>query len=559
MKSNKGSALLVAILLSAILLAALAGLLTVALNEYRGSLKSYFNTAAFSLAESGVDRAAAAIVDKFSSATTLATGDAWPTAESVSTPTWYKKTSSGKTLYRGYFPAENLDKGRKGVCSVLCIEQSTTSYEVYAHGTVRGGEAGKGIEAQRAIKVEFTKKTGSGGGAGFALAAISNITSGQATTWPFKKGDSTGFLRIGSFDSWKSKKVDEKTKRKIYDAPNWLTQMTGDIGTLGVSYGNNFGDKAIIAVKTGKVNLNNTILYGTAAAAMGASIETKSHYSADGTKVDNDTDGSTIVNLDIAKTNKFAYIGLNADAYNSRMEAYDIGVDKEDSDVAKNSRLVNNYKIDDSIFATPTLPSDFATTKTDAKTKRKDDGTLTLGSGNYEWNGGMDNVNAIHVNGNAVLHVTQNINAVNGNGLALAFDTDDSTLRIVVDSNVNIKIASTGASYAAKQFQLDSTSNSGVTINLDNTTKGFTGVIKAPLGTVQFSGNVDRDDKTTGIAGTNRQYMIGQIIAKDINLPGSCNLDVLFDVQLSGGGEKGTKLSVSTWKQVLPSDFLAQL
>jgi type II secretory pathway pseudopilin PulG len=162
MKSNKGSALLVAILLSAILLAALAGLLTVALNEYRGSLKSYFNTAAFSLAESGVDRAAAAIVDKFSSATTLATGDAWPTAESVSTPTWYKKTSSGKTLYRGYFPAENLDKGRKGVCSVLCIEKSTTSYEVYTHGTVRGGEAGKGIEAQRAIKVEFTAKNGTG-------------------------------------------------------------------------------------------------------------------------------------------------------------------------------------------------------------------------------------------------------------------------------------------------------------------------------------------------------------------------------------------------------------
>ena len=70
MKSNKGSALLVAILLSAILLAALAGLLTVALNEYRGSHHSYLNTAAFNLAEAGIDIAADAIKNvKLDSAT----------------------------------------------------------------------------------------------------------------------------------------------------------------------------------------------------------------------------------------------------------------------------------------------------------------------------------------------------------------------------------------------------------------------------------------------------------------------------------------------------------
>ena len=65
---KKGSALLAAILLSAIFLAAVAALLTVAHSEYRGSLKSYYNTAAFSLAEAGIDRAASFIAGGFPAA-----------------------------------------------------------------------------------------------------------------------------------------------------------------------------------------------------------------------------------------------------------------------------------------------------------------------------------------------------------------------------------------------------------------------------------------------------------------------------------------------------------
>jgi hypothetical protein len=59
--STKGSALLAAIIFGAILTIAVGALLTTAFNEYRSAHHSYLNTAAFCLAESGVDFAAEAI------------------------------------------------------------------------------------------------------------------------------------------------------------------------------------------------------------------------------------------------------------------------------------------------------------------------------------------------------------------------------------------------------------------------------------------------------------------------------------------------------------------
>lgn len=557
MKSNRGSALLVAILLSAILLAALAGLLTVALNEYRGSLKSYSDTAAFSLAESGIDRAATLIgTDKLTSAvSTPPTGTITNEAG-----VWYAKTTPPSTdviYYRGYFPSIKLGNNRIGTCEVILMpgvpSGTKTSYTVYSRGTVSSGENGNQIASQRALKVVLEKAAGSGGGSGFALAALSSITTGTNTTWPFKTGDSSGFLRIGSYDSWLNKKVDATTGRKIYDEPDWYIPMSGTL--MGQSSGTNFGDKAIVATQQGTLYLNNTILYGTAAAATGATINTVQHYSQDGTSVVDATNGSTVVNLDIAKTTPFAYLGLNADAYNQQMKTYDIDVDASDGDIAKNSRLVKNYVIDNTIFSTPTLPGGFEDTKT-ILTASNAMQSLTLTSGNYEYQSAVERVNNITINGNVVLHMAKEFKT-DGGALVLNFATDDSTLRIVADSMVDIKMSSSAPTYAPKQFELDLTSSSGLTINCNNDTDGFTGVIKAPLSKVQFSGNSSRDDTKAGQQ--KRQQLRGQIIAREINLPGSCNIDVLFDVQLSNGGDAKSEVSLSLWKQILPTDFTAQL
>ncbi|HQF39985.1 MAG TPA: hypothetical protein PK322_12770 [Opitutaceae bacterium] len=545
---KKGSALLAAILLSAIFLAAVAALLTVAHNEYRGSLKSYYNTAAFSLAEAGIDRAASFIAGGFPSAS-ITTVTAWPARTTATAQGWYKIT--GTDAYRGYFH-DSLEKGRTGEYYVICTPTAGTSkYAVYSLGIVASGTGKIAIHAERAIKVVLAQKPGSGAGQGYALAAITSITAGQATTWPFKEGDSTGFVRIGSFDSWKNKQVDPDTKQKIFDEPDWYTEMKSTNPNLaqGESTGTNFGDKALVGVKTGILHLNNTILYGTAAAATGASIATTAHYSADGQNVVDGTNGTTIVNLAIAATNKFAYRGLNADAQSKQMSAYLIGVDDSEGDLAKNSRLVKNYAIPDSVFEVPTLPADFANTKITA-TQDQNAKELTLAGGNYECPQSMGSLQKITVRGKAVLHVTGSINS--NSPLVLDFADENSSLRIVADSTVNLKLAP-NSSYRAQQFEIGLTTSAGLTINLDNSTTGFTGVIKAPLSTVQFSGNSSRDDSVAGQK--KRQQMRGQIIANSINLPGSCNLDVLYDVQIGGGDDDGSTLSLASWKQILPSEF----
>lgn len=548
---KKGSALLAAILLSAIFLAAVAALLTVAHSEYRGSLKSYYNTAAFSLAEAGIDRAASFIAGGFPAAS-ITTVQAWPSRTVATTQGWYKIT--GSNSYRGYFH-ESLDKGRTGEYYVICTPSAGASqdYAVYSLGIVSSGTGKIAIHAERAIKVVLSQKAGSGAGQGYALAAITSITSSQAATWPFKDGDSTGFIRIGSFDSWKNKRVDPTTKRKIYDEPEWYTEMKSGSKTglqMGESSGANFGDKALVGVKTGTLHLNNTILYGTAAAGTGASIAATSHYSADGkeTVVDG-TNGTTIVNLAIAEKNKFAYLGLNADAASKQMAAYRIGVDDSEGTLAKNSRLVQNYTIPDSVFEVPSLPANFASTKITATTNSGAK-ELTLAGGNYECPQAMDSLEKITVMGKAVLHITGNIN--NNTPLLLSFADEDSSLRIVADSTVSLKLAP-NSSYRAQQFEIGLTTRAGLTINLDNSTTGFTGIIKAPLSTVQLSGNSPRDDSVAGQK--KRQQLRGQIIANEINLPGTCNLDVLYDVQIGGGDGDGSTLSLASWRQILPSEF----
>jgi len=51
----------------------------------------------------------------------------------------------------------------------------------------------------------------------------------------------------------------------------------------------------------------------------------------------------------------------------------------------------------------------------------------------------------------------------------------------------------------------------------------------------------------------------GQLIADSIELNGSTYLGIFYDINLGGGGTTKQKIALASWKQILPSDFAAQL
>jgi len=595
MKSNKGSALLVAILLSAILLAALGGLLTVALNEYRGSLKSYFDTAAFSLAEAGIDRAAAAIADKdnavFSGAEEKAT---WPD-ETTSTPVWYKKTSSttdtttgittSTTTYRGYFPTENLEKGRSGACSVIVTPLNATEFEVYAQGTVVAGASGE-LASARALHVKLTKTTASSQGVGYALAAVNEIELATADTPVFKQGDSTGFPRIASYDSSKG-------------SPNLWTDITSP-DTQGILTGTNVGDDAMIAVKSGTMKLQNAIIYGKIGLAAGASLEKqvwngmrKELYGQKNDGHDDDRvtmNTAVLVNLDIAKENAAAgvYRGFNSDENADEMDPYDQGREYNETELKKvaDSCILTNYGFEDDTFATPdrTKLSGYKDTATTALEVKDSEGNtifaeitqnttildLDASKSTYYTNSdrqAFNDVQVINVSGTVLLYAPQAFKAEKG--LQINYKDSSSKLIIFSDGAVRINMSNcptytdadgNSCEIAPKQFEINVANGSEVDIKCK--TGVFAGIVKAPASTISVSSSGSGGGRTSATAAeqmAGRLQLRGQFIAYKIKLSGSNNLDILYDVQTKGSTTTSDKITVASWKQILPSTFAAQL
>ncbi len=233
MKSTRGSALLVAILLSAILLAALAGLLTVALNEYKGSHHSYLNTAAFNLAEAGVDIAAHAITEK-----KLGDTKEWSYANSI-----YKK-------------AVKIDGNHK--FDIFCKKGTPTTageetYDIRTLGTAEN--PGGALVAQRAIEVSLASKQVSTPGDGYALLAKSDLSIGNDT--------SAGQVhpRVASYHG------DDATV-KANGAPEWDGPNFSKNGRLGIA-----------SAQDDVLKLNDATLYGELVTGGGA----KSVFASDAT------------------------------------------------------------------------------------------------------------------------------------------------------------------------------------------------------------------------------------------------------------------------------------
>jgi hypothetical protein len=586
MKSNKGSALLVAILLSAILLAALGGLLTVALNEYRGSLKSYFNTAAFSLAESGIDRAAAAIADKNRTAFTEADANLvtdWPSIESAPAPgKWYTKkistttagTTTITTIYRGYFPEENLEKGRKGVCAVTVRETSPTRFKVYARGIVTGGD---GIVAQRALEVELESTSSSGSGGGAAVAAQTELKFGTGSNEnPFDVPNRKSRLLVASYDS------------KLNDG---RPDMNVDLST-GVVTGDNYGDDAMVGLRAvnGTATLCSGLIYGSVAVGGNASTlsvvsNPKNGCSANEWPSHNPYACSVI---DLAAA--YGYMGFNLDPAGTG---------------GLGDNVVYNYKFSDSIFQLNGFNTDpqtgaYTTFDTTGYTQvaaingnngqalesmNANSSQTVLGPSSYSANDGTKTVSylsnvaglgEIVVKGDAVLILSGGANMVNGDGVKLSFVDSTSKLTIVLaDSKMyDIKFANADNNISdkdniedadKKKNGLPCTNIAGKAYNPDRLTitssesvkltmrvgaqKDVAAIVKVPNGIA----SIDCQD------GDKSHQFRGQLIANTIELTGTTYLDIFYDINLGGGGDTNPKITVASWKQILPSAFTAQL
>jgi hypothetical protein len=581
MKSNKGSALLVAILLSAILLAALAGLLTVALNEYRGSHKSYFDTAAFSLAESGIDRAAACIATKAmdSAVTTV------PTSVSDEKGVWYKKTDGSGTIlyYRGYFPAVNLGGNRRGTCEVILkpgvVSGNITSYRVYARGVIMGGEGGNGIASQRALDVELTSSSTSSSGGGAAVAAQTKLDFGSGSNEnPFDTPNRKSRLLVASYDSKKN---------------NGRADMTVDLAT-GVVTGSNYGDSAMVGLRAvnGKATLWSALIYGSVAVGGDATTlsvvsNPKKGCSANEWPSHNPY-ACSVIDLAAAKeyqksnANAYGYMGFNLDPAGTG---------------GLGDNVVYNYKFSDSIFQLNGFNTDpktgaYTTFDTTGYTQvaaingstgkaldsmNANSSQTVLGPTSYNANDGTKTVaylsnvaglGEIIVKGDAVLILSGGANMGNGDGVKLSFVDSTSKLTIVLadSSGYNIKFANADNNIAKKDnIEGESLNASGVGYQPDRLTitssqsptfkmeigsqKDAAAIVKIPNGTASI---VCQDQNKS------HQFR-GQLIANSIDLSGTTYLDIFYDINLGGGGTTKQKIAVASWKQILPTAFTAQL
>lgn len=204
-QSEKGSALVAAVIFALIFSFAIGALLTTAYNEHRSANNAYLNTSAFCLAESGVDFAAEAVA-----------ANAFPSPAWTSTANGYVHVSGalGNGGYR-----------------VVC-KSTSTGWEIRSLGNAQN--TGAGLASSRAVMAVFSAS--SGGSLGNALVAREGITLGNNTT-----GNNQGYVRVASYKSSNG-------------APQWG--------------GNNFGRNALVGVisnKSGTLAINAATIYGSLA------------------------------------------------------------------------------------------------------------------------------------------------------------------------------------------------------------------------------------------------------------------------------------------------------
>jgi hypothetical protein len=554
MKNNeKGSALLLALILGSVLILGLSALIGSAVTENRAADRAALASSAFNLAEAGIDRASLAIVQESfpATATTYFTG-------------WTTSASKYKGTYTANAPALGGSAGNYDVVVEKGATSGTsTTYTVYSRGTVTN--PGTGLSAQRAIKVILERKATSAVGPGgcVSLGSFSSSSTGSSTISATQIGP--------SFDSYRS---------SGNTAPGITNRYrNATVGTLSTA--NN------------ALNLGNGSFYCDLGTGTGSTATTKVGYATNASNPTSilatiaDTDASddtcstptvTVAN----ETDLLSRIGRDLDATVTKPIPTDISSDASWTQILpKNDTTSSQWAMNGKI-------SDMGT-KTGAVYSG---GGLTLGntstSKTYIVTSSFDNLSSINVSGEAIIVVTGTINA--SNGLNINYLTSNAKLTIYAGGDLSGVITSTQrattqttysstyANYEASRLDIQmmpttngisvtsmdaaaiknsvttaitngNTTGGTITMNF-NSTSVFAGNLNAPYSAV----NLSATGTNRGLGASNKMSdFCGSLFAKTLSVTGSNGFAFHYDEGLGSGNAQSPTLTLSLWRQVLPS------
>lgn len=154
-----GSALIIAVVFSTIIMFGLAGLLPMLVNDWKMSAQTSTQEAAFTLAESGVDEAIWA-VKEYADDESAWTSNGWTDGGSF----WHREwtlAAISSNLGLDY----QLDEGRTGLYRVLVQKINSSMIQIVSQGVVSGGKNVRSGETSRIIETQFRRPNPLGKGA----------------------------------------------------------------------------------------------------------------------------------------------------------------------------------------------------------------------------------------------------------------------------------------------------------------------------------------------------------------------------------------------------------
>lgn len=158
---RQGSALLTSVIFSTVILLGIAGLMPMLMSDWKQTVRTSLQEAAFTLAESAVDEAIWAILEHKDDA------NAWKAAgwsEDSNGKFWFREwTLSGLSKSAG--ASFELDDGRTGKYRALVEKTGNSRLTIVTQGSVSGGPSvTSGTEIVRYIETEFRRPNPAGYG-----------------------------------------------------------------------------------------------------------------------------------------------------------------------------------------------------------------------------------------------------------------------------------------------------------------------------------------------------------------------------------------------------------
>lgn len=224
--SRAGSALVVSIVFSLIIMFGLAGLLPMLVSDWKLSAQTSTQEAAFTLAESGVDEAIWAVLE-YEDVDSDWTSNGWTDGGNY----WHREWTLA-SLTSDLGQDFELDEGRTGVYRVLVQKVDSSVINIISQGVVSGGKhVQSGLETSRIIETQFRRPNP----AGYGLIAR----------------DALDFNGKPSFDSYHSGYGTNPGSGSGPNANSTVGSVSIDVSKLGLGNSTIYGDLATGASDNG--------------------------------------------------------------------------------------------------------------------------------------------------------------------------------------------------------------------------------------------------------------------------------------------------------------------